>query len=144
MHSWLPEPKACLHPQRTLSSRLSQAARPGSLVTSPERQQGPPTADPASQWRRALGGTQECNCLPDSPELEMDKRLGSWESRAGASCQPVPTYPGHVLDGPCKLWVLSRLGARASSRPAVLEEMGLTKRPSRSLFPRGQKKQRHL
>lgn len=31
---------------------------------------------------------------------------GAGESQSGASCQPVSTYSGHVLDGHYKMWVL--------------------------------------
>lgn len=57
MHSWLPEPRAYLHLQRTLSSRPSRAARPGSLVTNPERQQVSTTQCIVKCWGPGLCGT---------------------------------------------------------------------------------------
>lgn len=57
MHSWLPEPRAYLHLQRTLSSRPSRAARPGSLVTNPERQQVSTTQRIVKCWGPGWCGT---------------------------------------------------------------------------------------
>lgn len=56
MHSWLPEHKACLRPQRMLSSTPYQAARPGSLVTSLLRQQVSPTWNILQCWGPGVTG----------------------------------------------------------------------------------------
>ncbi|XP_030166328.1 metal transporter CNNM3 isoform X2 [Lynx canadensis] len=86
MHSWLLEPRTCHSPRRAQTSRSSQAARSGSSVTRQPQQQGPTTADLASQRRRALGGTQGFNCLPGSP------RCGQWTSTWGTGA-PRSSFP---------------------------------------------------
>ncbi|XP_046924283.1 metal transporter CNNM3 isoform X2 [Lynx rufus] len=86
MHSWLLEPRTCHSPRRAQTSRSSQAARSDSSVTRQPQQQGPTTADLASQRRRALGGTQGFNCLPGSP------RCGQWTSTWGTG-EPRSSFP---------------------------------------------------